>query len=165
MIEFIKRPLEELGFNFIDPQYLPKDKDEYYLRNPDTTKTYRKLKTAEIETLIFNGNQADDWSNISVTNNFDPNLVKRTRFKGIITIGDLESYYLEYHDLKLPVGIYDSTIVSCDLGHNVAINNMSFMAHYQIADEVILFNIKELITTPVAKFGNGILKCCFVLFS
>lgn len=158
MIKFIKRPLEELGFNFVDPKYLPKDNDEYYLRKKDDTKTHRALKTTEIETLIYNGNQADDWSNVTVSENFNPNLVKRTRFKGLITIGDLESYYLEYHDLKLPVGIYDSTIVSCDLGHNVAINNMSFMAHYQVADEVILFNVKELITTPVAKFGNGVIK-------
>lgn len=158
MMKFIKRPLEEMGFNFIDPEFIPKGKDEYYLRQIDQTKRYRKLRAHEIETLIYNSNQADDWNNISVTDNFNPQQVKRTRFKGIIRIGDLDSFYLEYHDIKLPVGIYDSTIVSCDLGNNVAINNVNYMAHYQIDDEVILFNINELITTQVAKFGNGVVK-------
>ena len=73
-------------------------------------------------------------------------------------IGALESYYLEYHELQLPVGIYNSTIVSCDIGDNVVIMNVDYLAHYQIGQEVILFNINEMHATNHAKFGNGIVK-------
>lgn len=158
MIKFIKRPIEEMGFNFIDKQYIPEGKDEFYLRKPFENKVYRDLTLDEILILDQNANVADNWDNVKVCDGFNPKQVKRTRFKGLVRIGKLENYFLEYHDLKQPVGIYDSTIVSCDLGDNVAINYVSYMAHYQVDDEVILFNISELIATSVAKFGNGILK-------
>lgn len=158
MIRFIKRPIEEMGFNFIEAQYIPEGKDEYYLRIPNPTKSYRALRTEEIEELELNNNIADNWDNVTVSEGFNPKQVKRVRFKGVVRIGKLENYYLEYHDLKVPVGIYDSTIVSCDLGDNVAINYVGYMAHYQIEDEAIIFNVRELITTAVAKFGNGIIK-------
>ena len=158
MIRFIKRPIEEMGFNFIEPQYVPEGKDEYYLRIPNPTKSYRALRLDEIQELELNNNIADSWDNVTVSEGFNPKQVKRVRFKGLVRLGKLENYYLEYHDLKVPVGIYDSTIVSCDLGDNVAINYVGYMAHYQIEDEAIIFNVRELITTSVAKFGNGIIK-------
>jgi hypothetical protein len=30
---FHKRPIESLGFDFIEPKFLPKGKNEYHLRN------------------------------------------------------------------------------------------------------------------------------------
>ena len=70
----------------------------------------------------------------------------------------LGNYFLEYHELKLPVGLYNSTIVSCDIGDNVVIKNVNYLSHYQIGNEVILFNINEMHTTNHAKFGNGVIK-------
>ncbi len=28
-----KKPISSLGYNFVKPEYIPKGKDEYYLRN------------------------------------------------------------------------------------------------------------------------------------
>ena len=160
MLKMIKKPIEEMGLNFIPDEFLPVGKDEYFLRNNNIQDLdrFRKLHADEIEVLVKNGNVADDWGNIHVTEFFNPKLVKRCKFHGLVRIGKLENYYLEYHDLKVSVGLYDSTIVACDFGDNVSINKVSYLAHYQIQDEVILFNIKEMITTSVAKFGNGILR-------
>lgn len=160
MFKLIKKPIKEMGFNFVKKEFLPIGKDEFYLRNQSLSgkDEYRNLTPEEIETLIKNDNQADDWNYITVKNNFDPSLVKRCRLKGIIRIGNLHKFCLEYHDLQVPVGLYDSTIVSCDFGDDVSVNNVSYLSHYQISDEVILFNLKEMITTSKAKFGNGILK-------
>lgn len=159
MLKLVKKPIEEMGFNFIPNEYLPKDKDEYHLRNQNFNQQgYRALSNAEILVLEENGCIADDWKNVTVKEGFDPDLVKRVRFRGLIRLGKLEPYYLEYNNLKQPVGIYDSTIVSSDFGDNVSVNHVGYIAHYQVAEEVILFNVKEIITTSVAKFGNGILK-------
>ena len=158
MIKFIKRPIEEMGFNFVSPEFIPPGKDEYYLREVNTKQKYRNLEISEIEELVNNANHSDNWDNILVTDGFNPKQVKRVRFIGLVRIGKLENFYLEYHDLKVPVGIYDATLVSCDIGDNVSINNVSYIAHYQIEEECIIFNVKELITTSVAKFGNGIIK-------
>ncbi|MFX5295008.1 DUF4954 family protein, partial [Acinetobacter baumannii] len=63
-----------------------------------------------------------------------------------------------FSDLKVPVGLYNSTIISCDFGDNVVIDNVNYLSHYIIGSEVIITNVNELVTTNHAKFGNGIIK-------
>lgn len=59
---------------------------------------------------------------------------------------------------ELPVGLYNSTIISSDIGDNAVIDNVGFMSHYITGNDVMLVNINELATTDHAKFGNGVLK-------
>src|SRR6185437_2759658 len=89
---------------------------------------------------------------------FLPELVHNCDFFGLVRIGKLEPYFLEFHNLRRPVGLYNSTIISCDIGHNVVIDNVNYLSHYIIGNDVMLVNINELSTTDHAKFGNGILK-------
>ncbi|MGH2649533.1 MAG: DUF4954 family protein, partial [Ginsengibacter sp.] len=77
---------------------------------------------------------------------------------GLVRIGKLEPYYLEFHNLRMPVGIYNSTIISCDFGDNVCIDNAHYLSHYIIGNEVMIANVNELAATDHSKFGNGILK-------
>src|SRR4030095_5115910 len=58
----------------------------------------------------------------------------------------------------MPVGLYNSTIISCDIGDNAVIDNVNFLSHYILGNDVILVNINELATTDHSKFGNGVLK-------
>lgn len=155
-----KHPVNNLGYDFIEPRYIPKGKDEYYLRNEEMQSgiEYRKLKTQEIEALVRNQNTSDDWNKIFVSKSFNPALVKNCKFFGLIRIGKLEPFYLEFHNLRLPVGLYNSTIISSDLGNNVCIENVNYLSHYIIGNEVMIANVNELATTDHAKFGNGILK-------
>lgn len=160
MNDIIKHPITELGYDFIDKAFLPKGKDEYYLRNSQNTAgiDYRQLTSSEKEILIRNGNSSDDWSKIYVSGVFDPVLVKNNKFFGLVRIGKLEAYYLEFHNLRMPVGIYNSTIISSDFGDNVCIDNANYLSHYIVGNEVMIANINELATTNYSKFGNGILK-------
>jgi Domain of unknown function (DUF4954) len=155
-----KTPLRNLGYDFIPAEYLPEGKDEYYLRNEQHPHTisYRHLKLDEVEELKKNGNNSDDWSLVMVTGNFLPELIHRCNFYGLVRIGMLEPYYVEFHNLRRPIGFYNSTIISCDIGNNVVIDNVSYLSHYIIGNDVILININEIETTEHAKFGNGILK-------
>ena len=155
-----KHAINDLGYNFIDPLFIPEGQDEYYLRNQQNNNgiDYRKLSGSEIEILIRNGNTSDDWGQIYVSREFDPALVKNSNFHGLVRIGKLEPYYLEFHNLRMPVGIYNSQIISCDFGHNVCINNANYLSHYIIGNEVMIANVNEMATTSYSKFGNGILK-------
>lgn len=155
-----RRSIDSLGFGFIDPAFLPKGKDEYYLRNKQHRRQdgYRSLTKAEIRILQQNDNSADSWSNIQVMDPFDVRLIKRSSFFGLVRIGRLEPYYHEFNNLRLPVGIYNSTIISCDFGDNVVVENVRFMSHYIIGDDAMLVNIHEMATTDHAKFGNGVVK-------
>lgn len=155
-----KKPLSQLGYQFIDQAWLPDGKTEYYLRDQQRGKetVHRKLKAWEIETLVRNDNTSDDWNLIFVDNEFDPNLVQHCHFYGMVRIGKLEPYFLEFHNLRLPVGLYNSTIASCDFGDNVVVHNVNFLSHYIIGNEVIIANVNEMGVTDHAKFGNGIIK-------
>lgn len=154
-----KEPLNSLGHNFIPAEYIPQGKDEYYLRylqNPDSSR-YRHLNAHEIEVLVRNRNTCDDWNNLMVSEAFNPELVKNCKFFGLVRIGKLEPFFLEFNDLRMPVGLYNSIIINCDFGDNVVVDNVNYMAYYIIGDEVIITNVNEMSTTSHAKFGNGIL--------
>ncbi|MEP7323146.1 MAG: DUF4954 family protein [Saprospiraceae bacterium] len=155
-----KVPLENLGYGYIADEFIPKGKNEYYLRDQQhkTNKPYRRLKGSEIEILVHNNNASNDWNEIRVSEEFNPQLVKHCQFYGQVRIGKLEPFYLDFHNLKLPVGLYDSTICSCDLGDNVVLNNVGYIAHYIVGDQSILVNVNEITATDFSKFGNGIIK-------
>lgn len=153
-----KISINKLGYGFIKD--LPKGKDEYYLRNKQNRSgiKYRNLTAFEIEILVRNRNTSDEWSNILVSEAFNPELVKNCSFFGLNRIGNLETSCLCFSDLIVPIGIYNSTIISCDFGNNVSVHNVNYMSHYILGNEVIINNVNELVTTNHAKFGNGILK-------
>ncbi|MBM3416346.1 MAG: DUF4954 family protein [Bacteroidetes bacterium] len=155
-----KQPLSSLGYGFIDPQYIPKGKDEYYLRNRQNRNgmRYRKLTAAEIRILEKNDNSSDNWNKVLVAEAFDPRLVKRCSFFGLVRIGRLEPFFHEFNNLRMPAGLCNSTIISCDIGNNVVIDNVNFMSHCITGDDVMLVNINELSTTDHSKFGNGVVK-------
>jgi len=160
MSEIQKIPIGSLGYDFVASQYIPKGKNEYYLRNIQNRNGihYRKLSAYEIEVLVRNSNSSDDWNNVLVSDAFDPELVKNCKFFGLVRIGKLESLYLSFHDIRLPVGLYNSTIISCDFGDNVVVDNVNYMTHYIVGNEVIIVNVNEIAVSDHAKFGNGIIK-------
>jgi hypothetical protein len=155
-----KKLLSSIGYEFVTENFLPDGKDEYHLRNLQNRNgiTYRNLSAYEIEVLVRNSNTSDNWANILVSNAFNPELVKNCKFFGLVRIGMLEPFSLEYHNVSMPVGLYNSTIISCDFGDNVVLNNVNYISHYIVGNEVMLANIHELHTTNHSKFGNGIIK-------
>jgi hypothetical protein len=155
-----KSPIHSLGYHFIAPAFLPKGKDEYYLRNQQNKNgiSYRKLTAYEIEVLVRNRNTSDDWNKILVSDAFTPELVQNCKFFGLVRIGRLEAFYLEFHNLRRPVGLYNSTIISSDLGNNVVIDNCNYLSHYIIGNDAMVVNVNELAATDYARFGNGIVK-------
>ena len=82
MNQITKQPISDIGYNFIPAAYLPKGKDEYYLRNKQNRSgiNYRKLTALEIEVLVRNRNASDNWNNILVSDAFNPELVRTVSF-------------------------------------------------------------------------------------
>lgn len=160
MNEIIKKPLHTIGYDFVSRNYLPTGKDEYHLRDIQNRNgiEYRNLTAYEIEVLVRNNNTSDNWNKIHVSDQFNPELVKNCKFYGLVRIGKLETIAVEYHNVRLPVGLYNSTIISCDFGDNVVVSNVNYLSHYIIGNEVMISNVHELHVTDHAKFGNGIIK-------
>lgn len=160
MNKISKIPVTGLGYNFVNPGYLPHGENEYYLREQQYNgeRNWRNLTEAEIRQLTANGNTSDNWQNILVSETFDTSLIKQCKFYGLVRIGKLEPFFLEFHDVRLPVGLYNSSIISCDLGDNIVIDNVNYLSHYIIGSESILININEVSVSDHSKFGNGIIK-------
>lgn len=154
-------PYENINENFTKQKYIEEGFDEYRFRNQQVKMPkggWRHLRSDEIERLVNNGNTSSNWDDIQVTDDFDTNMIRNNRFFGLVRIGRVRREILQYHDLRLPVGITDCSIISCDIGDDVALHDVHYMANYIIGDRCILFNIQELCTTDHSKFGNGIVK-------
>ncbi len=154
-------PYDRIYKNLIDPKYLHDGHNEYYYRNRQVKHPeggWRHLRSDEIDRLVIHNNTASNWDDIWITDEFDTNLIRNNRFFGMVRIGRVRNEILQYHDLRLPVGITDSSIISCDIGDDTAIHDVHYMANYIIGDRCILFNIQELSTTDHSKFGNGVVK-------
>lgn len=159
MSQIKKGSITRLGFDFIPEVFIPKGKDENHHRFEQNPRSdYRNLTVEEIVILIENGNRADNWEHILVTESFIPYQIRQSNFFGLVRIGHMAPTYLEYRNLKLESGIYNSTVVSSDLGDYVAIHHVRYMSHFIIGNDVILSNISEMETSSTAKFGNGVLR-------
>lgn len=155
-----QEPLANLGYGFISPKHIPAQADEYYIRNEQLgpEKMFRPLTSVEIKKLTDQLNYSSDWSHVLVSDPFFPEQIQNSKFYGLVRIGPMRPVYLSYRDLRLPCGIYNSTIVSSDIGAHTAIHHVRYMSHFIIGDSVILSNINEMESSDNAKFGNGILK-------
>ncbi|RVU24857.1 DUF4954 family protein [Sandaracinomonas limnophila] len=159
MNKIYKKPLAELGFQFVSGDYLQQGADEFVFRDQKVDKSiFRPLSIREINILESNLNEAENWKDIFVKEGFNAHLVKNCRFFGINRIGKLENCFLEFKNLRMPVGLYNSTIISCDFADNVAIDRVNMLSHYQVGNEVMILQVNELATTATAKFGNGSVK-------
>jgi hypothetical protein len=155
-----KLPISSLGYDFVPAAYIPKGKDEYYLRHKQNRSgiVYRPLTSQEKKLLIANNNFSHNWDHVEVADPFNAQLVSNCKFYGWVRIGKLEAVFLEFHDVRLPVGLYNSVIISCDLGDNVIVSNVNYLSHYIIGNEVIITNTNEISVSTHSKFGNGIIK-------
>ncbi len=152
---------EQLFDSWMDPEFIPPGKDKYYIRNRQVRTPkggWRHLRSDEIEILVLNNNNALSWDKIWVTDGFEPRMLHNNRFYGTVRIGRVSNNGLQYHDLRLPIGITNSSIHSCDIGDDCAIHDVHYLSHYIIGDRCMLFNIHEMATTDHSKFGNGIIK-------
>ncbi|AEJ20749.1 DUF4954 family protein [Gracilinema caldarium] len=150
----------KLGYGFIDSQFLPEGSDEYWQRNQQigkNAKNWRKLRADEIAILVKNNNFCANWDDFLVSDPFNPHLIRSSQFYGLVRLGAVRENLLQYHDYKIPAGIRDSTIISCDIGDDCAIQNCPYISHYIIGNQVIISRVDEIQVSNHAKFGNGIL--------
>ena len=116
----------------------------------------RALKETEIKTLQKNGCWSQDWSKVLVTKNFDARRVANSTFFGNVIIGDLDEDIEIEAGVKLPAGIFSSTIVNSEIGNNAFIKDAKLISNYIIKDKAIILNVGTLSSKNDAVFGNGV---------
>ncbi|MDR1862374.1 MAG: DUF4954 family protein [Treponema sp.] len=159
MKETVILPSKRYGYDFIPPQYIPQGRDEYWLRDSRAGGDGRRhLRPGEVEVLVKNGNRCPSWDDFLVSDPFDPSLIGNSAFYGLVRLGALEEALLKHHDFTVPAGIWNSTVISCDIGPGTAVRDCGYISHYIIGERCILSRIDEMQATNHAKFGNGVVK-------
>lgn len=147
-----------VGNAFIPVEYQV-DGNPYFWRFQQNPKTaYRALLQEEIIALKANNNYSSDWTQVYVSDEFNPEYIRNSKFYGLVRIGEIGDAYLQHKKLRMQVGIYNSTIVSSDIGDFCAIHDVKYISQYIVENDVILHNITEIQCTDVSRFGKGIIK-------
>ena len=108
------------------------------------TTQYRKLSQDEIERLERQGNDAEDWGAILVSEPFCVESVRNNTFEGAVTLGAIASAHHTDEGLMLREGIYHATLRDVIVGDHPTIHNVGMLSGYVLGDEVLLFNVEEM---------------------
>lgn len=108
------------------------------------TTRYRNLTASEIERMERQGNYAEDWGAVHVSESFSVECVRNSTFEGAVSLGAIAAARHTYEDLSLREGIYNSTLNNVTIGDHPSIHNVRMLSDYIVGDNVILFNIDEM---------------------
>lgn len=129
----------------------------FYISNMTTMKEYRKLTLQEISQLEKQACLADDWENISVSENFSPDHIFHTRFSGQVTLGEFEKEFTLPGGLKKHSGLRHVTLHNCRVGNNILIENIqNYIANYHIGDNTFIQNVDVIVVSEKTAFGNAV---------
>jgi len=115
----------------------------------------RDLTREEITVMEDRGCRASDWALVQVSQDFDCFRVRRTHFKGRCVLGRFTGDIEVMPGMTLPSGIYDCTLVQCQVANDCLLENVRFAANVIIEREAVLFDIGAITCSGNASFGCG----------
>ncbi len=119
-------------------------------------KEYRKLTQQEIDTLILNGCQAQDWTMVEVSDGFDPHCIHRVNFYGEARLGDCSGSIEVSDGFVKHCGINNATLRNVTIGDNCLIENIgNFMNNVIVGDNCHISNVCTIETRKGATYGQG----------
>ncbi len=116
----------------------------------------RSLTGDEIERLRAGGNRCADWSRILVTEAFTPECIVGSTFVGDCVVGAMKGEGIPVEEaVSLPSGIYNSTIVDCEIGDRCLVSKVSVVSNYILKENCVVFDTGALSASAECVFGNG----------
>lgn len=118
---------------------------------------YRKLTDKEIATLVVYGCTAENWNNVQVAEEFNPNFVSNVHFSGSIKLGTFEKVFEMEGGFRKHSGLYNANIHNCTIGNDVFIDKIhNYIANYEIGDGSYIENTNIILVDGKSSFGNGV---------
>jgi NDP-sugar pyrophosphorylase family protein len=116
----------------------------------------RALTEDEIARLKAAGNRCSEWGRILVAEGFTTEYISGTTFVGDCVIGTMKGEGVEVEEgVSLPSGIYDSTVVNCEIGDGCLVSRVSLLSNYILMERCVVFDTGVLSASSVCTFGNG----------
>ena len=117
----------------------------------------RQLTQEEIRCMEANLCAAENWSQVLVADNFNPEYVHDARFSGKCQLGVFEREFDLPGGLKVHSGIYHATLHNVEIGDNCHLYNIhNYIANYRIGHDTCIENINAILVDGVSSFGNGV---------
>lgn len=117
----------------------------------------RILTHHEIDSLLANHCEAEDWTQVFVSEGFSPEHVSHARFSGRIVMGRFEKTFSLAGGLQRHSGIKHVTLHNCEIGDNVLIENVAnHISNYRIGHDTYIQNVNVIGASECSCFGNSI---------
>ena len=116
----------------------------------------RQLSDEEIRILEDRNCWAEDWTNVHVSDDFNPNYMHRVMLYGEVSIGDFDKNIEVSRGFMKHSGINNATLRNVTIGDNCLIENIGgFINNYTIGDDCYISNVNAMETTDGATYGEG----------
>jgi hypothetical protein len=115
----------------------------------------RPLLPSEIEQLERDGNTAEDWSRVRVTEDFNGRRIRGCSFQGDVILGRLAGKVSVGPNAEMAAGLYHCTFSDCVIGHDVLIRDVHWLGRYVIGARAVLWNCGSIGCDGPTCFGNG----------
>ena len=120
-------------------------------------KTYISLTAQQIAQLEAQSCRCEDWTNVLVDPEFDPEYIRNANFSGQIKLGAFRKIFTLAGGIHKHSGIYHATLHNVVVGDDCMIEHVrNYIANYVIGRGSYLENVTDLITYGETTFGNGI---------
>jgi hypothetical protein len=117
---------------------------------------YRALTEEEINILDDNGCWAEDWSNITVSDDFAPKYMHRVVLYGEVQLGGFNKNVEVSPGFFKHSGINNATLRNVNVGDDCLIENIgSYINNYTIGNDCYISNVSTIETTEGATYGQG----------
>ncbi len=117
----------------------------------------RPLSGAEVRELESRGNRCADWGRVLAAGDSITPFIAGCEFHGDCVIGAFDGSPVEGEaGVVLPSGIYDSVIVSSELGNNCLVSRAGTVSRCLVGDGAVVRNVGALTAGVGAAFGNGV---------
>ena len=115
-----------------------------------------KLTAEQIAVLEGQSCRCENWSEVTVAEDFNPKYVRNVNFSGQVRLGSFNKIFTLAGGIRKHSGIYHATLHNVIVGDDCMVEHIrNYIANYIIGDGSYIENVTDLITYGETSFGNG----------
>ena len=115
-----------------------------------------KLTAEQIAVLEAQSCRCENWSEVTVAEDFNPKYVRNVNFSGQVRLGSFNKIFTLAGGIRKHSGIYHATLHNVIVGDDCMVEHIrNYIANYSIGDGSYIENVTDLITYGETSFGNG----------
>ena len=117
----------------------------------------RQLTPAERARLEAQGNTAENWDEVLITDEASLKYIRGTRFSGHIELGRFAKSFDMPGGMHKHTGVYHATLHDVSIGDDCCIENIkNYIANYDIGHDSFIENVDIILCDGPTSFGNGV---------